>query len=81
MKNKFYYFKKTIYSNTYAAEEIRENLIDVAKKIARIEDKTPDYTKNENWLKLRGRQDRLYEMLRREECLSNQQNKINTLTK
>lgn len=81
MKKRLNYFIKTSKSDNYYAEDIKDNLLVIAKKLARIEDKNPDYLTDKVWNQLRNKQDNLYELLRRQKCLSNQQNKKNTPTK
>ena len=75
------YYNYNHYSDSYYVETIREGLVSIAKKLARIEEKNPDYLSDKRWIELRNKQDHFYDLLRREECLLNQQNKKNTPTK
>ena len=45
---------------------VEDKLIELQKKIDKIEDEDSDYTKNEKWIKLRQQQDLLYEFKRQE---------------
>lgn len=46
--------------------EVEEKLMQLQKKIDKIEDSDSDFTKNERWKKLRQQQDVLYEFKRQE---------------
>ena len=45
---------------------VEDKLIELQKKIDKIEDEDSNYTKNEKWIKLRQQQDLLYEFKRQE---------------
>lgn len=46
--------------------QVEDKLIELQKKINKIEDEDSNYTKNEKWIKLRQQQDLLYEFKRQE---------------
>ena len=46
--------------------QVEDKLIELQKKIDKIEDEDSDYTKNEKWIKLRQQQDLFYEFKRQE---------------
>lgn len=46
--------------------QVEDKLIELQKKIDKIEDEDSNYTKNEKWIKLRQQQDMLYEFKRQE---------------
>ena len=46
--------------------DVEYKLIELQKKIDKIEDEDSNFTQNEQWKKLRGQQDALYEFKRQE---------------
>lgn len=46
--------------------EVEAKLLELQKKIDKIEDEDSNYTKNEKWIKLRQQQDMLYDFKRQE---------------
>lgn len=46
--------------------QVEDKLIELQKKIDKIEDEDSDYTKNKKWIELRQQQDMLYEFKRQE---------------